>query len=201
MNKAKVAAVRTRKANARRRRNGAMTCTATVRNFIRRRLSILPKASARTKHCGARKSGIERCSTWVCAIYSIDTSVLFRNSTGAPLNCGAVSQRWGYRPTVLRLVQDVPAGRQFYASCAVSHGRGGLGQITAAHDAEVLDRAARRIACHRARQYPSAEKRPGRIIGAINCFYDITEHKRAETAASRLAAVVQSSHDAIVAKD
>ena len=41
----------------------------------------------------------------------------------------------------------------------------------------------------------------GKTIGAINCLYDITERKRGETAASRLAAVVQSSHDAIVAKD
>ncbi len=41
----------------------------------------------------------------------------------------------------------------------------------------------------------------GEITGAINCFYDITDRKRAETAAMRLAAVVRSSHDAIVAKD
>jgi PAS domain S-box-containing protein len=40
-----------------------------------------------------------------------------------------------------------------------------------------------------------------KITGAINCFYDITDRKRAETAAMRLAAVVRSSHDAIVAKD
>ena len=41
----------------------------------------------------------------------------------------------------------------------------------------------------------------GEIVGAINCLYDINERKRAETAAMRLAAIVQSSHDAIVAKD
>jgi PAS domain S-box-containing protein len=40
----------------------------------------------------------------------------------------------------------------------------------------------------------------GEIAGAINCLFDITERKRAETAAMRLAAVVQSSHDAIAAK-
>jgi PAS domain S-box-containing protein len=39
------------------------------------------------------------------------------------------------------------------------------------------------------------------IAGAINCLYDITDRKRAESAAMRLAAVVRSSHDAIVAKD
>jgi PAS domain S-box-containing protein len=41
----------------------------------------------------------------------------------------------------------------------------------------------------------------GKITGAINCLYDITERKRVETDALRLGAVVQSSHDAIVAKD
>src|SRR6476646_637025 len=41
----------------------------------------------------------------------------------------------------------------------------------------------------------------GEITGAINCFYDITDRKRAETAAMRLVAMVRSSHDAIVAKD
>jgi PAS domain S-box-containing protein len=40
----------------------------------------------------------------------------------------------------------------------------------------------------------------GKITGAINCLFDVTEHKRTETAAMRLAAVVQSSHDAIAAK-
>ena len=41
----------------------------------------------------------------------------------------------------------------------------------------------------------------GRIVEAINCLHDMTERKRAEAAALRLAAIVQSSHDAIAAKD
>jgi PAS domain S-box-containing protein len=41
----------------------------------------------------------------------------------------------------------------------------------------------------------------GKIIGAINSLFDITEQKRAEAAAMRLAAVVRSSRDAVVAKD
>src|SRR4026208_2109891 len=36
----------------------------------------------------------------------------------------------------------------------------------------------------------------GKNTAAINCLFDITERKRAETAAMRLAGVVQSSHDA-----
>jgi PAS domain S-box-containing protein len=41
----------------------------------------------------------------------------------------------------------------------------------------------------------------GKIVGAINCLYDVTEFKRAQTAVMRLAAAVQSSHDAIAAKN
>src|SRR4030095_4579644 len=41
----------------------------------------------------------------------------------------------------------------------------------------------------------------GEIIGAINCLYDITERKLAEAAAAQLAAIVESSDDAIVSKD
>jgi PAS domain S-box-containing protein len=41
----------------------------------------------------------------------------------------------------------------------------------------------------------------GKITGAINSLFDITEQKHAEAAAMRLAAVVRSSHDAVVAKD
>jgi PAS domain S-box-containing protein len=40
----------------------------------------------------------------------------------------------------------------------------------------------------------------GKITGAINSLFDITERKRAEAAAMRLAALVQSSHDAVAAK-
>ena len=39
------------------------------------------------------------------------------------------------------------------------------------------------------------------IVGAVNCFQDITERKRGEEAALRLAAIVESSDDAIVSKD
>jgi PAS domain S-box-containing protein len=40
----------------------------------------------------------------------------------------------------------------------------------------------------------------GEVVGWISSLIDVTESKRAETASTRLAAVVQSSHDAIVAK-
>ncbi|HEU0276167.1 MAG TPA: PAS domain S-box protein [Candidatus Udaeobacter sp.] len=41
----------------------------------------------------------------------------------------------------------------------------------------------------------------GKITGAINCLFDISDYKRAELAALRLAAVVQSSRDAIATKN
>jgi PAS domain S-box-containing protein len=43
--------------------------------------------------------------------------------------------------------------------------------------------------------------RRGNIVGAVNCFQDITERKRNEEAAQRLAAIVESSDDAIVSKN
>ncbi len=41
----------------------------------------------------------------------------------------------------------------------------------------------------------------GNIVGAVNCFQDITERKRSEEAALRLAAIIESSDDAIISKD
>ncbi len=41
----------------------------------------------------------------------------------------------------------------------------------------------------------------GKINSVIDCLYDVTERRRSEAASQRLAAVVESSHDAIAAKD
>ena len=41
----------------------------------------------------------------------------------------------------------------------------------------------------------------GNIVGAVNCFQDITERKLGEEAALRLAAIIESSDDAIVSKN
>ena len=41
----------------------------------------------------------------------------------------------------------------------------------------------------------------GRLCGAINVFEDVTDLKRAEQASRQLAAIVESSEDAIISKD
>jgi PAS domain S-box-containing protein len=41
----------------------------------------------------------------------------------------------------------------------------------------------------------------GNIVGAVNCFQDVTERRRAADAVLRLAAIVESSDDAIVGTD
>ncbi|MBR1198318.1 PAS domain S-box protein [Bradyrhizobium sp. AUGA SZCCT0240] len=41
----------------------------------------------------------------------------------------------------------------------------------------------------------------GNVVGAVNCFQDVTERKRSEETALRLAAIIESSDDAIVSKD
>ena len=50
--------------------------------------------------------------------------------------------------------------------------------------------------------YPTLlHDRSGAVIGAVNMLVDITDRKRAEEYAQRLAAIVASSEDAIVSKD
>ncbi len=41
----------------------------------------------------------------------------------------------------------------------------------------------------------------GNIVGAVNCFQDITERKHSEETSQRLAAVIESSDDAIISKN
>ena len=148
----------------------------------------------------------ERCRTLFnlgpVAIYSIDTSGVIQefNRRAAELwgrepALGDTDQRFCGSFKMFRPDGSFMPHEQCPMAEVVS------GKITAAHDAEVLIErpdGSRVIVLVNIR--PLKNDR-GEVIGAINCFYDITERKRAETAASRLAAVVQSSHDAIVAKD
>jgi len=136
------------------------------------------------------------------AIYSIDTSGVIQefNRRAAEL--------WGREPALGDTDQRFCGSFKMFrpdgsfmphAQCPMAEVVSG--KITAAHDAEVLiERPDGSRVTVLVNIRPLKNDR-GEVIGAINCFYDITERKRAETAASRLAAVVQSSHDAIVAKD
>ena len=50
--------------------------------------------------------------------------------------------------------------------------------------------------------FPSPLRDPtGKVVGAVNMFVDITERKRSEEIAQRLASIVESSDDAIISKD
>jgi two-component system CheB/CheR fusion protein len=75
------------------------------------------------------------------------------------------------------------------------------GKISEARDAEVLIErpdGSRIVVVVNIR--PLKNQR-GEITGAVNCFYDITERKHAEVISASLAAIVESSDDAIIGKD
>jgi len=184
MNKAKVAAVRTRKANARRRRNGANDVHGNGAQLYQTATVDLTQSERADEACGARE---ERYRTLFnlgpVAIYSIDTSGVIQEfnrraaelwgrepAWGIPTNGFAGSFRM-FRPDgSLCLMRSVPWPRWSRA------------KITAAHDAEVLiERPDGSRVTVLVNIRPLKNDR-GEVIGAINCFYDITEHKRAETA-------------------
>ncbi len=75
------------------------------------------------------------------------------------------------------------------------------GRISEARDAEVLiERPDGTRVTVIVNVRPLKNER-GEVTGAINCFYDISGRKLAEKAAAALAAIVESSDDAIVSKD
>jgi len=203
MNKAKVAAVRTRKANARRRRNGANDAHGNGAQLYQTATVDLTQSERADE---ALRRSEERYRTLFnlgpVAIYSIDTSGVIQefNRRAAEL--------WGREPAL------GDTDERFCGSFKMFRPDGSFmpheqcpmaevvsGKITAAHDAEVVIERPDGSRVTVLVNIRPLKNDQGEVIGAINCFYDITERKRAETAASRLAAVVQSSHDAIVAKD
>jgi PAS domain S-box-containing protein len=203
MNKATVAAVRTRKANARRRSNGANDVRGNGAQLYQTATVDLTQSERADE---ALRRSEERYRTLFnlgpVAIYSIDTSGVIQefNRRAAEL--------WGREPALGDTDQRFCGSFKMFrpdgsfmphAQCPMAEVVSG--KITAAHDAEVLIERPDGSRVTVLVNIRPLKNDQGEVIGAINCFYDITERKRAETAASRLAAVVQSSHDAIAAKD
>ena len=75
------------------------------------------------------------------------------------------------------------------------------GKVSAVHDQEVLIERPNGSHVTVLVNIRPLKNDHGEVTGAINCFYDITERERAKVAAMRLTALVQSSRDAVVAKD
>ena len=125
----------------------------------------------------------------------------FRNTIVAPLNCGEANpaKMEKSRDSAAPTKSIIPTAVTCRTKNALWHGLL-RGEKLKAEDLEIIV------------ERPDGERRHvipapriltnihGKITGAINSLFDITERKRAETAAMRLAAVVQSSHDAVAAK-
>src|SRR6267378_1829126 len=182
MNKAKVAAVRTRKANARRRRNGANDVHGNGAQLYQTATVDLTQSERADE---ALRRSEERYRTLFnlgpVAIYSIDTSGVIQefNRRAAELwgrepALGDTDQRFCGSFKMFRPDGSFMPHEQCPMAEVVS------GKIPAAHDAEVLIErpdGSRVTVVVNIRPLKSEQ---GKITGAINCSYDITERKRAE---------------------
>jgi two-component system CheB/CheR fusion protein len=136
------------------------------------------------------------------AVYAIDTSGVIQN-----FNRHA-AELWGRQPA------PGDTDQQFCGSFKMFRPDGSFmphdqcpmaevvsGKITAARDAEVhIERPDGSRVTVIVNIRPLKNDR-GEVIGAINCFYDITGRRQAEEARARLAALVEFSEDAIMSKD
>jgi PAS domain S-box-containing protein len=136
------------------------------------------------------------------AVYSIDTAGVIQNFNrraaelwGREPALGDTDKRFGGSHKLFRPDGSFMPHDQCPMAEVVS------GRMPEAHDAEVLiERPDGSRVTVIVNIRPLKNDR-GEVIGAINCFYDITERKQEEEANSRLAAIVESSDDAIIGKD
>ena len=106
---------------------------------------------------------------------------------------GRRAARW---PTSSASSTRRPAGRSRTRPC----GPCGRGVVVGLANHTVLDRPGRDRAADRRQRRPDPGRGRRPSVGAVLVFRDITERKRAEEARARLAAIVESSDDAIVSK-
>src|SRR5882724_1640107 len=194
MNKAKVAAVRTRKANARRRRNGANDVHGNGAQLYQTATVDLTQSERADE---ALRRSEERYRTLFnlgpVAIYSIDTSGVIQefNPRAAEL--------WGREPAL------GDTDERFCGSYKLFRPDGSFmpheqcpmaevvsGKIPAAHDAEVLIERPDGSRVTVIVNIRPLKNKEGEITGAINCFYDITERKQSEQLLARAQAELRS---------
>jgi PAS domain S-box-containing protein len=136
------------------------------------------------------------------AVYSCDTSGVIRefNRRAAEL--------WGREPKLgdtderfcgsFRMIR--PDGSIMgHAQCPMAEVL--CGRIQEARDAEVLIEQPDGSRVSVVVNIRPLTNQGGEVTAAINCFYDITERKLAEEATAKLAAIIESSDDAIISKD
>jgi len=135
------------------------------------------------------------------AIYSCDASGVIRE-----FNHRAV-ELWGrapaHRDTDERFCGSFKLRRpdgsfMAHADCPMAEVL--CGKIPLTHDGEVIIERPDGLQITVIVNIRPLKNEQGEITGAINCFYDVTERKRSEEARARLAAIVESSDDAIISK-
>jgi PAS domain S-box-containing protein len=136
------------------------------------------------------------------AVYSIDTSGIIQDFNRR------AAELWGQEPAV------GDTNQRFCGSFRLLRPDGSLmpheqcpmadvasGKLAAVHDAEVIIERPDRSRITVLVNICPLKNTLGEVIGAINCFYDITERRQTEEARARLASIVEFSDDAILSKD
>ena len=136
------------------------------------------------------------------AVYSCDSSGVIQNFNGR------AAELWGRSPAQGDTDERFCGSHKLYRpdGSFMPHERCPMAEVVSGRLSEVRDAEVLIERPDGSRITVVVNIRPlknerGEVTGAINCFYDITERKQAELAAASLAAIVESSDDAIISKD